>query len=705
MMQRKKIAGAGLSATSSNDINDGLGSSLSPPAPSSMATFDDGGAAKRKSSHPFAGPSKAFANFSAFCLPGVPAALKAVILSFLGFVALILLTAGREKHHRHHRQGLGSAANHGGKSGLHNGMLHGIPHAPESLHSKLRHTFEKQIGGSKSRHHDSSFQTNGDANDRSASIEASQRMLEQPSRFVDSEKKLKQQLRQLLERQNAEKRETKKMDSESILGVKISNRYLGDDLLPYPESKAKEDQWIQHMEKRKEELRTLDEKEWNEIMQKYEEIMQEFEHHDSDPDLNEQENTKPDDEISLNHPALELPPKAVSSPEDVDSGSSFLSAKKWPSPTEKAGENIDILLKPAFGVHNPASNAVFVFAEGYDLSIYLALVESLVNSGFNGDLVLSISNEEKLKPGVKDYLMSKTFGPSAGKGVNVVAYEVEWTCFNKSTGEPVHGAGEGIHHCQMNSAFGDSSTGNFVPDPREPRPVATARYELYWMWSLKYKKESWIMLIDARDVWFQLDPFEGLSSSGVVTNDETGDLMGELRLFGENADAVRIGTSNYNRNWLIQAYGRSNVSQYFEEPVICSGSTMGHQVAIETYLRAMVAEFDATSCKSKGCDQGFHNYLYYSGKLGKEGSGNHVEGISKVIVQEQGKGIINNLAALREKTLQEWGLYDPSKELVLNWDGSTSAVAHQYDRDKEVNLMVKGKKKIFEENWNSSKKK
>ena len=132
---------------------------------------------------------------------------------------------------------------------------------------------------------------------------------------------------------------------------------------------------------------------------------------------------------------------------------------------------------------------------------------------------------------------------------------------------------------------------------------------------------------------------------------------------------------------------------------------MGHQDAIETYLRAMVAEFDATGCKSKGCDQGFHNYLYYSGKLGDDKDENIIEGISKVIVHEQGKGIINNLGALRDKPLSEWGLYNADKELVLNWDGSTSAVAHQYDRDKEVNAMVKRKKRLFQQQWTDHKAK
>ena len=41
-------------------------------------------------------------------------------------------------------------------------------------------------------------------------------------------------------------------------------------------------------------------------------------------------------------------------------------------------------------------------------------------------------------------------------------------------------------------------------------------------------------------------------------------------------------------------------------------------------------------------------------------------------------------------------MYDPERALVLNWDGSTSRVAHQMDRDKEVNAMIKLKKKEFE---------
>jgi hypothetical protein len=263
------------------------------------------------------------------------------------------------------------------------------------------------------------------------------------------------------------------------------------------------------MEDQKEELRRTDEKEWKEMMMQYEQLMEDYYNPLGELVAGrvESSDANEDQDVSEKQTMHNVLAKK---------------AKSWPSPAEKAGTDATILLKPAFGSHRPTSNAIFVFAEGYDLSIYLAFVESLANSGYTGDVVISISTEEKLKPHVKEYLMSKNQSLD-GTGLNVVAYEVEWSCF-KPTGEVAAGSGEGIHHCQMNRVFGDAN-GNPMTDPRDPRPVATARYELYWMWSLQYEEQSWIMLIDARDVWFQLDPFRGLESG-----ERSG--AGELHLFG-----------------------------------------------------------------------------------------------------------------------------------------------------------------------------
>jgi hypothetical protein len=154
-------------------------------------------------------------------------------------------------------------------------------------------------------------------------------------------------------------------------------------------------------------------------------------------------------------------------------------------------------------------------------------------------------------------------------------------------------------------------------------------------------------------------------------------------------DATRIGLSLKNRKWLEHAYGETVVSALENKPTICSGSTMGEMVALEAYLRAMVAEADETGTKLMGADQGFHNYLYYSGKLSKS------KNIRSITVFDQGWGIINNLGAMRTKPLDQWGngkITTKSEEdgnlTVWNWDGQISPVVHQFDRHKELSNFV-----------------
>ena len=79
-------------------------------------------------------------------------------------------------------------------------------------------------------------------------------------------------------------------------------------------------------------------------------------------------------------------------------------------------------------------------------------------------------------------------------------------------------------------------------------------------------------------------------------------------------------------------------------------------------------------------------YLYYSQKLSQAAT------IRRLIVWEQGRGMINNLGALREKTLEEWGNYDPDMHQVYQWDGETlSPVVHQWDRDNHLHKFLYNK--------------
>jgi len=126
------------------------------------------------------------------------------------------------------------------------------------------------------------------------------------------------------------------------------------------------------------------------------------------------------------------------------------------------------------------------------------------------------------------------------------------------------------------------------------------------------------MLIDARDTWFQLHPFGGLgggnddsissssnnsssSSSNKEDNKERKGIGGgELHFFGENADAIRIGTSTYNRNWLITAYGEKHVLPYYTQPVICicgQGNYSLSVCAITIYgTKSLVTNFYSYEC-------------------------------------------------------------------------------------------------------------
>lgn len=281
---------------------------------------------------------------------------------------------------------------------------------------------------------------------------------------------------------------------------------------------------------------------------------------------------------------------------------------------------------------------------------------------------MAVAGYDLLAKNVLEYLKAQE---------NVIVYIHELHCYEPdgvtpSTRRMKHGSLDIFQMCLLDDIYGwkdeDGKVIKTAKDPRIGRVVATLRYEWYWIWTLQYNPNSWIMLVDMRDTFFQTNPFEGLPRNQ----------NGLLYFFGENAEATRLGKSTKNMNWLRRSYGEATLNALRQKPTICSGSTMGEQVAIETYLRALVNEWDENDIKMTGADQGFHNYLYYSGKL------TNSETISKLVVWEQGKGIINNLGALRTKKFKEWGIYDEANVVVYNWDGTVSPVVHQYDRDAHL---------------------
>lgn len=375
--------------------------------------------------------------------------------------------------------------------------------------------------------------------------------------------------------------------------------------------------------------------------------------------------------------------------------SRVLSPTHFPKPTRKIDDEAVPIVEPAFGRHRSVRDAVFAYAEGYRLPSYMMFIETLKATGFSGDVVLAIAEKRIIKPDVEDYLRSYALDVDSSDAddddeMHVVVYQTPLKCEDgdgATTDRRVMPSGDTdvFQMCQLSHVYGwkddDGVITRTAEDPRGGRVVATLRYEWYWIWSLRYQPESWLTLLDARDSFFQSNPFADLPRQTGAVDD------GLLYLFGENADATRLGKSTKNANWLRNGYGDRVLSDLAEKPTICSGSTMGEQIAVETYLRAMVNEHDECRIKMTGSDQGFHNYLYYSSKL------QHAATIRRIVVWEQGRGAINNLGALRTKTLAEWGIYNEKTHSVYQWDGTTkSPVLHQFDRDKHLHSYMVGKR-------------
>lgn len=129
---------------------------------------------------------------------------------------------------------------------------------------------------------------------------------------------------------------------------------------------------------------------------------------------------------------------------------------------------------PLYGVKHDGGDAIFALACNYPKEYYQRFVGSLRKFGYNGDIVLAVSPPEKMKPGVGDYM----------KETKVVAYGFEVDC-------------EGTDNCKLKDEFLG------YPDPRPYRTFANIRYALYEYWMRQYTAQSYILILDFRDTFFQ----------------------------------------------------------------------------------------------------------------------------------------------------------------------------------------------------------
>lgn len=129
---------------------------------------------------------------------------------------------------------------------------------------------------------------------------------------------------------------------------------------------------------------------------------------------------------------------------------------------------------PLYGVKHDGGDAIFALACNYPKEYYQRFVGSLRKFGYDGDIVLAVSPPEKMKTGVGAYM----------KETKVVAYGFEVDC-------------EGTDNCKLKDEFLG------YPDPRPYRTFANIRYALYEYWMRQYSAQSYILILDFRDTFFQ----------------------------------------------------------------------------------------------------------------------------------------------------------------------------------------------------------
>ncbi|RYG67997.1 hypothetical protein EON64_06160 [archaeon] len=96
------------------------------------------------------------------------------------------------------------------------------------------------------------------------------------------------------------------------------------------------------------------------------------------------------------------------------------------------------------------------------------------------------------------------------KETSVLAYEFDVDC-------------QGTDNCKLRDEFLG------YPDPRPYRTFANIRYALYEYWLRHYSEQSYVLILDFRDTFFQSPPFAPFGTFG---SRKQGNY--DLQLFAEN---------------------------------------------------------------------------------------------------------------------------------------------------------------------------
>ena len=331
---------------------------------------------------------------------------------------------------------------------------------------------------------------------------------------------------------------------------------------------------------------------------------------------------------------------------------------------------------------------VMAMATGYKIIDYHRFVGSLRKTGYKGNIILVVAPD--IRPLEEAYL----------KLQNVTMHKVQHT------------------KCTHN-AFQKKEDGD------EKKPADKHRKELMTCVhpypNLKHRWARFPLLRDLlEDCGGKPDPARACGGPVLIT--DMRDTFFQRNPFGPDAPKVHglqvfeehytIRTTHWLVDWPVHACKKVR----YDEPMLCSGTTIGTRRAMLDYLGIFHGEMDRwmadPSCHFdiNGDDQSMHNYLYYSGMLTEAVTGGvtavknrdglvHTVGAmgslifethkiqKKLLRGDQFKGGNSepfDLSAEDDKKTKNWlglhyGLTDRDGYFV-QYDGSRSYIIHQYDR-------------------------
>ena len=243
-------------------------------------------------------------------------------------------------------------------------------------------------------------------------------------------------------------------------------------------------------------------------------------------------------------------------------------------------------------------------AIGYSFKDVELFVRSLKQTGYQGDVCLFVSNMNKADRDILNHL-----------GVQTVPCRLEFPYIIDITASD-------IKHF-------DSDFSNLK--------ALTFRMIIFYLYLMQCKKRySHVLITDVFDVVFQKDPFDFKRDNASIYS------------FCEDKRQT-LRSCRLNSFWILKLFGEKVLDEIGDNPIVCSGVTIGTHSAMISYLTNMTKYLERFKSISLPQDQAIHNYLIYKDKINnlallsnEDGPVLHLHHLSKEDINFNDKGDVIN---------------------------------------------------------------